>query len=102
LFKNEKELQDEIGRMLDSDRVQYVREMHVGKNNILDFLLVASRSALEIKTKGAEMAILRQLKRYADLAMIDEVILVCPRPFRLPASLSGKPLHVVAIFGSMI
>lgn len=103
LFNNEMELQGEIARMLDAEQIKYGREVRVGKNNILDFFLIASRTAIEVKVKGAtEAAILRQLKRYADLPSIDDIILVCPRPFNMPATLSGKPIHVVAIFGSMI
>lgn len=103
IFNNEKQLQDEIAALLDRAQIQYVREFRVGRNNVLDFLLIVSRTAIEVKVKGAsEGSILRQLKRYADLPTIDEIILIAPRPFNAPATLSGKPVHVIAIFVSMI
>lgn len=103
IFNNEKQLQDEIAGLLDAARIQYSREYRIGQNSVLDFLLVATRTALEIKVKGAtEASILRQLKRYADLPTINDIILICPRLFNFPPTLSGKPVHVVAIFASII
>lgn len=104
VFNNEKELQDEVAAILDAEGIQYAREFRAGGlRSILDFLLIESRTAIEIKVKGAtESDILRQLKRYADLSTINEIILISPRPFNMPATLSGKPVHVIAIFASMI
>lgn len=104
LFNNEIELQDQIAACFDVAKLQYIRELKVGVKNRLDFFLLATGSAIEIKKRGtSENGILRQLKRYADLTTTREIILVTPRPFRNPpATLSGKPLRIVAIFASMV
>lgn len=103
IFNNEKQLQDEIAGLLDGASIQYAREFRMARGCILDFYLTQSRTALEIKVKGAtEADILRQVHRYALLPAINEIIVICPRPFPLPRTLNHKPVHVVAIFASII
>jgi hypothetical protein len=103
IFNNEKQLQDEIAELLDRAKIQYAREFRVGRKCILDFLLIESRTALEIKVKGAiEADIMRQVHRYALLPTISEIIIIALRPFNMPRELNGKPIHVVAIFASII
>ena len=103
IFNNEKELQDEIADLLDRAQIQYAREFRVGSKCILDFLLIESRTALEIKVRGAtEADILRQVHRYALLPAISAIIVIAPRPFNMPRELNRKPIDVVAIFASII
>lgn len=103
IFNNEKQLQDEIAYLLDMAQIRYAREFRIGSKCILDFLLIESRTALEIKVKGAtEADIMRQVHRYALLPMISEIIVIAPRPFNMPRGLNGKPIHVVAIFASIV
>lgn len=103
IFNNEKQLQDEIADLLDRAKIQYEREFRIGYRCILDFFLIQSRTALEIKVKGAtEADIMRQLHRYALVPGISEIIVIAPRPFNMPRELNHKPIHVIAIFASII
>lgn len=73
----------------------YRREVATDKGRI-DFTVGAV--AIELKVDGSTNAVRRQLKRYAELDWVEEVILVtaCAKHV-MPASLNGKPVHVVRV-----
>jgi hypothetical protein len=64
----------------------------------IDFYLPIRRVGLELKVKGSPSDVTRQLLRYTQSPAIDELALVTWRRElgRLPTTLGGKPLHVVA------
>lgn len=57
---------------------------------------------IEIKVQGSPNSILRQLHRYAMHPAVKAIILICPRPWKLPETLGGKPLFGVSIFASLL
>jgi hypothetical protein len=86
-------LQDEIEKMLNDmfDNVQ--REVSCDKGRI-DF--VVDDVAIELKVDGSSNSVLRQLKRYAELPWVTEIVLITTRAKHrsMPATINGKPLRV--------
>jgi hypothetical protein len=71
------------------------REVQTGKGRI-DF--AHGSVAIELKVDGSTNEVRRQLKRYAELEWVEEIILVtaCAKHV-MPQSLHGKPVHVVRV-----
>jgi hypothetical protein len=73
-------------------------EFRNGAVDRLDFAVTDSEGkliALELKVKGSPGAILRQLRRYAELAEVSALVLFTTRASHtrgLPRALNGKPL----------
>lgn len=65
----------------------------------IDFLV--GRVGVEVKIKGTRDALHRQLLRYAESPLVDELLVITTvRAHRgLPAELAGKPLSVLVIGG---
>jgi hypothetical protein len=102
-FFDEKGFQSVFAELLATLGMTFVREFALCGEDRVDFYLPSSRTGIETKIYGTgRNGVLRQLKRYADHPAIAELILVCPRPWHVPATLSNKPLHLVAFFGSLV
>lgn len=107
VYQDEKELQQIIADTLTENQILFVREFLLGKNDrggsdIIDFFMFATGTGIEVKVDGSMHEHLRQLHRYAQHPAVKTLILVCPKPWALPATLNNKPLFRVALFGSLI
>lgn len=94
-FRDEAGLQQCVEELLFQTFASYRREVQTEKGRI-DFTVGAV--AIELKVDGSTNAVRRQLKRYAELDWVEEVILVtaCAKHV-MPASLNGEPVHVVRV-----
>jgi hypothetical protein len=92
-LSNEKLLQAAIQEEFDAHGVEHSREHRLSAADIPDFMV--GRIVIEIKIKGSKRNIYAQIKRYAEHAEVDELILVTNVPMGLPAKVEGKPVHLV-------
>lgn len=96
----ELDFQNAIAAWLDRERINYRREYELGGGPI-DFYFPDNRIGLELKVKGSQAAVLRQLQRYAQSAEIDAIVLLSSHAAHtglLPSvatTLAGKPVHVI-------
>ncbi|MDR2515507.1 MAG: hypothetical protein LBD02_09950 [Christensenellaceae bacterium] len=89
-------LQDEVAKALTKGGVEYRREVRLGPAARVDFL--CGNVALEVKrVRPARAALLRQLARYAAFDEVASLIVVSEKSLRLPPTVGGKPLHVLAL-----
>jgi hypothetical protein len=102
VYQNEIELQNIIERWLMELELTAVREFRFDAHDCIDFFLFATGTGIEVKTEGGLHPILRQLKRYSLHPAVKELILVCPKPWQLPRTLTDKPIHCVSLFTSLI
>ena len=96
-YGTERQLQDDVERLLTSAGVQFTREAHLtATSDRIDFL-TDDGAGIECKIAGGPSAILSQLIRYADDPMVRSIVLVTSRrTHRLRATeLRGKPLTIV-------
>lgn len=103
-YAREKELQDGIALAFEKSGVPFEREVKIGtEGEIIDFL-VSGAIGVEVKIKGSPSAVARQLLGYARCLEIREIILLTGRARlgRLPPIISGKPLHVVALWSTFL
>jgi hypothetical protein len=99
-WANEKQLQDGIEQVL-LGRFPFTREHRLSSADVIDFLV--GTVGVEVKIKGSVTAVRAQLERYAEHACIDFLLLVTTRTQlrRLPDTVNGKPLRVLALTGSL-
>lgn len=103
-FKTEAELQK--GLMSVLERItETIREHRLDENDRPDFFLPDHGIAIEVKTKGAATAVLRQLTRYATHEEVKSILLITSRvqlAKSFPDSLLGKPLRIHSLAGSLL
>lgn len=102
-FANEKELQDGIEIVLRRERVPFVREVRLGQNDRIDFLVDPS-VGVEVKVDDPLAKVTRQLHRYSLSDAITSLILVTSRARHLdiPGEMSGKPIIIChLLWGSL-
>ena len=101
-FVVERELQQGIDQVLGAADLPVRREVSLGQAGVIDFLI--GDLGLEVKTSGSLAAVTRQLHRYAQHPAIAELLLVTSRMqlARLPATMNGKPIHVVHLLESAL
>lgn len=95
----EEHLQDAVEQVLRELRVEYRREFYLGEVGTVDFL-VAGGIAVEIKIKGQQGAVLRQLYKYATAEAVSGVLLVSTRPAHvrhMPEEMCGKPVRTFLV-----
>lgn len=100
VLPNEFALHDELARRLTAAGIGFEREVRMGAKKRPDFRI--DDIAVELKIDGGVMAILRQLKRYADDPRLAGVVLVTTRPVSIPSSLGGKPLAMVSLWRNLL
>jgi hypothetical protein len=98
---DERTIGDGIAIVLERAEIPFRREVRLGEAGVIDFV-VGERVGLELKSNGSPAAVLRQLRRYADSAAIEALMLVSRRAAHraLPTTLRGKPLAVVHLLSS--
>lgn len=93
-FTNERDLQDGIALTLTAANISFTREHRLGTTDRVDFL-IAPGIAVEIKVDGSQMALLRQVQRYARHASVQSIVAIGTPAWltKLPVEISGKPLR---------
>lgn len=103
-FKTEAELQ--VGIMSVIERVtETIREHRLSDTDRPDFFLPQLGLAIEVKTKGAATAVLRQLSRYASHVQVQSILLITSRiqlATTIPDTIEGKPVRVHSLAGSLL
>lgn len=101
---SEKELQDGITVVLRETAVAWKleggfhREYRLDASNRVDFLV--GDIGIEVKVKGSNASVVRQLHRYATFPAIKGLLLVTTLPrHRVPDVLLGKPVKVLRLGG---
>jgi hypothetical protein len=99
---NEKQVQLGVANALEILGVTADREVCVSCGR-LDFL-TEEGTAIEVKLHGTTNDLLRQLQRYAQLDEVKELLVVTTRHrlAQLPMTLSGKPVSVALLLGSVL
>jgi hypothetical protein len=95
---DEKECQAQIATWLAErmPEANVSREHRLSTADIPDFFIAGV--VVEVKMNAARAAsILKQLTRYAVHPEVSAVILVSNRATHLPATVEGKPLHMVSL-----
>lgn len=101
VFDDELTLQNQIAEMLVTEKVRFLREASLSRQDRPDFLLTEDQSiVLEVKVQGTAYSILAQLRRYAEHKSVKTIILVCTRcPKPSPPVIFGKPVHYILVRG---
>lgn len=112
-FGNEDELQEALAAALNStgsivakrevrlsdgvSRIDIRAAVPASDMDVVDHFLVG----VEVKVKGGQDAVLRQLERYAACWNVDALVLVSTRVrhLKLPGELNGKPLVIASLVG---
>lgn len=101
-FTGEADLQEGIARALAGAGVAFEREVSLSSRDRIDFLV--GDVGLEVKIEGGAAPVLRQLLRYALSPRVGRLLLATTRSQhrQLPGEISGKPLDVIYLAGSML
>ena len=91
-FTNEEDLQDGLADALRAAGVAVDPEIPLNARDRIDF--VAERVGIEVKFTGAWRDVYRQLRRYLESPLLDEVLLVTVKANhrRIPQGPVGPPL----------
>lgn len=93
-LSNEKSTQMEMAEVFTIEQLPFVREVHLSKSNIIDFLI--GDIGVEVKLRGANRQdIFRQLTRYAKSEQISCLILATNLSMGLPEQIEGKSVFYV-------
>lgn len=100
-FSTEVILQASIADVLTAAGVSFEREARLSNGERVDFL-VGGDLAVEVKIKGAFVAVAEQLGRYAAIERVSAVLLVTARRqlLGMPTTLYGKPVRAALIAGA--
>ena len=100
-FSSERDLQDGIEQTLNRLSIPNKREARLTNEERVDFLV--GRVAVEVKTKGNRVSVMRQLSRYAECPDVDAIVLVTAKQtLGCPSSIGGKPITVVRIWSGAL
>jgi len=98
---NEAALQAGVERVLQEQGIGFEREKSLSPRDRIEFYLPEARVGIECKIDGSQIAVMRQLLRYAESDRIEELILLTSRNKHrsVPETLHGKPVHIVYVGG---
>jgi hypothetical protein len=97
-FASEAELQTGVAEVLRAAGIAFEREVTIGARDRIDFLV--GSVGIEVKINGSADNLIRQLSRYAQAAVVSELLVVssrCKLTGGLPSSLSGKPIVALSL-----
>lgn len=99
-FSTEVILQASIAGVLDVGGFVFEREARLSDQERVDFMI--GDVAVEVKIKGAFIAVVEQLGRYAAVERVGAVLLVTTRRQLLgvPSTLHGKPVAAALLTGA--
>ena len=98
-FTTEATLHEGVAMVLTEHEIPYEREKQLSARGRIEFYLPGTKLGIECKIDGSETAVMRQLLRYTESDLIDELVLLTTRNKhrRIPAELGGKPVHLVYV-----
>ena len=98
----ERLIQDKIEAVLNTKKVQHLREAHLTKRDRIDFLV--GTIGIEVKLKTPVTQVTRQLHRYAQSDLISELLLITTSPSlaQIPKEFNNKPIHVLLLITALI
>lgn len=102
-FGNETELHNGIAKVLEENKIPFLREYAANAADRYDFL--CEGVVIEAKIKGSFNEAVRQCDRYSKNADVKATVLVTSRfwgrspPVKSDAKLQGKPFRVVQLRG---
>lgn len=94
-LSREKTLQDEISKILTTNKIEHRREVRLSDKDCIDFLI--GNVGMEAKLQGAAMAIYKQCERYCGYPEVKELLLVTNRSIGLPKEINGKPTYLLSL-----
>ncbi|MCX5046696.1 hypothetical protein OG921_26325 [Aldersonia sp. NBC_00410] len=97
-------IQESVQRALHAQGVRFEREVRLSATDRVDFL-VSGAIAVEVKTAGKQLRVVRQLQRYAGHGRVAAVVLASTRialVAGLPRVLAGKPVVGVVLPGGVL
>jgi hypothetical protein len=99
---SEDALQRGIAQVLSAAGASFTREVPLSPFDRIDFLV--GQIGIECKIDGSLSALTRQLHRYAVADQVAALVVVTARArlARVPISLHGKPIAVVATMGGIV
>ncbi len=94
-YRDEKELQEGIRRVLTMAGLSFEREAQLAGRDRIDFWLEPGLG-LEVKVDGSLSLVTRQLHRYSEHPTVHALLLVtsCSNHRALPHAMSDKPVRV--------
>lgn len=100
LVGNESELQYAIEAILTAGGATVEREVRLSPRDRID-LLVGS-CGIEVKVQGSAADVERQLRRYAEHARVESLVLVTTRHAHavMPPDIDGVPVTVIVLRGA--
>lgn len=99
---DEKRLQVELAEAFIAADISFGREVHLDKNNIVDFMIDGLAVEIKIRTKASAMQIYRQLERYCAFPEVEALMLMTSKAMSLPDSINGKPVYVLSLSRTQI
>jgi hypothetical protein len=96
-LNDEKKLQIEIAGAFAAYGIECTREVHLDKNNIVDFMIDGFAIEIKIRTKVSAMQIYRQLERYCAFPEVEALMLMTSKAMSLPDAINGKPVYVLSL-----
>jgi len=85
-----------VARALSDAGLEFEHEYRLGPRNRIDFRV--GRIGIEVKKgRPASSELTRQLRRYLESDALDGVIVVTQRVTALPATINGKPVHLISL-----
>ena len=103
-FGTEADLQQAIAGAFSRERLRFTQQVRLGPGDVIDFV-VELEVGVELKVKGSQPEILRQLSRYTQAPSLTAVVLVTRKlqhARAFPTRLGGKPVHVVTLEASSL
>lgn len=98
---NEKRLQEWIAERLTACGISFKREVRCGKG-LVDF--VVGRMAVEVKTAGSELMVVRQLLGYLEDRRFTCGLIISTKPMRAIGNLTKlkKPIHKIELWSQFL
>lgn len=99
---DEKRLQAEIAEAFTSHNINFMREVHLDKSNIVDFMIDGLAIEVKIRTKTSSMQIYRQLERYCAFPEVEALMVMTSKAISLPGTINDKPVYVLSLSRTQI
>lgn len=95
-LNDEKSLQAEISKVLDSANIPHKREVVLGLGDVIDFMLPGG-IGMEIKIRAPKRQIYRQCKRYCAYPQVESLLLVSATAMGMPVQIEGKDCYYLSL-----
>ncbi len=100
ILGSESTVQKQVAEALTEAAINFDREYRLDPHNRIDFM--AGITGIEVKLKGSRRAILRQVTRYCDFAVLGNLILLSSVAMGMPQAINGRRIRIVSLGASWI